>query len=406
MASDSNLKIYLYKGKDRSGTKVRGSVTAKNLDNAKGLVRQLGVASNYVKKKSPSLVFSPRGRKITPNEVAVLSRQLATMIRAGLPLMKSFEVAAESTTHTHIKELVMSLHRDISAGSTFSEALNKHPYAFDELYCNLVAAGELSGALDIMLERIAIFQEKAILLKAKIKKALTYPISVMVVAGVVTAIMLIKVVPSFQVSFASFGAELPTFTLAVVALSEIVQQYWMWLLGLIGAAVVAFKVAKARSETFLYFLHQYSLKIPVMGNIIFIGAMARFARTLATTFSSGIPMINALEASAGATGNLYIADAVIDLTIDVTEGAQLNVAMAKNRLFPPLLTQMTKVGEESGDLESMVNKAAETYENEVNDAVDNMTTLIDPIIMSFLALVVGGLMIAMYLPIFSIGSVV
>lgn len=180
----------------------------------------------------------------------------------------------------------------------------------------------------------------------------------------------------------------------------------MWVLGLIGASVVAFKVAKARSESFLYFLHRYSLKIPVMGNIIFTSAMARFARTLATTFSSGIPMINALEASAGATGNLYIADAVTDLTLEVTEGAQLNVAMMKSSLFPPLLTQMTKVGEESGDLESMVNKAAETYENEVNDAVDNMTTLIEPIIMSFLAVVVGGLMIAMYLPIFSIGSVV
>ena len=406
MASKSNLNIYLYKGKDRSGKKVSGSVKAKNLESAKGQVRQLGVAASQVKKKSASIAFSPRGKKITPSEVAVLSRQLATMVRAGLPLIKSFEVAAESTPHKHIKELVMSLHVDVSAGSTFSEALSKHPNVFDELYCNLVAAGELSGALDIMLERVSIFQEKAILLKAKIKKALTYPIAVLVIASIVTALMLIKVVPSFQSSFASFGAELPPFTLAVIALSEVVQESWMWVLGLIGASVVAFKVAKARSESFLYFLHRYSLKIPVMGNIIFTGAMARFARTLATTFSSGIPMINALEASAGATGNLYIADAVTDLTLEVTEGAQLNVAMMKSSLFPPLLTQMTKVGEESGDLESMVNKAAETYENEVNDAVDNMTTLIEPIIMSFLAVVVGGLMIAMYLPIFAIGSVV
>ena len=406
MASKSNLNIYLYKGKDRSGNKVSGSVKAKNLESAKGQVRQLGVAASQVKKKSASIAFSSRGKKITPSEVAVLSRQLATMVRAGLPLIKSFEVAAESTPHKHIKELVMSLHVDVSAGSTFSEALSKHPNVFDELYCNLVAAGELSGALDIMLERVSIFQEKAILLKAKIKKALTYPIAVLVIASIVTALMLIKVVPSFQSSFASFGAELPPFTLAVIALSEVVQESWMWVLGLIGASVVAFKVAKARSESFLYFLHRYSLKIPVMGNIIFTGAMARFARTLATTFSSGIPMINALEASAGATGNLYIADAVTDLTLEVTEGAQLNVAMMKSSLFPPLLTQMTKVGEESGDLESMVNKAAETYENEVNDAVDNMTTLIEPIIMSFLAVVVGGLMIAMYLPIFAIGSVV
>ena len=221
--------------------------------------------------------------------------------------------------------------------------------------------------------------------------------------GVITAVQAagLVVAPSFKVDVAV------TIALdAVIALSEVVQESWMWVLGLIGASVVAFKVAKARSESFLYFLHRYSLKIPVMGNIIFTGAMARFARTLATTFSSGIPMINALEASAGATGNLYIADAVTDLTLEVTEGAQLNVAMMKSSLFPPLLTQMTKVGEESGDLESMVNKAAETYENEVNDAVDNMTTLIEPIIMSFLAVVVGGLMIAMYLPIFSIGSVV
>lgn len=406
MSGNSNLKIYLYRGKDRSGQKVSGSVSAKNLDSAKGLVRQLGVAANQVKKKRPSIAFSRRSKKITPNEVAILSRQLATMIRAGLPLIKSFEVAAESTTQAHIKELVMSLHINVSAGNTFSEALSKHPDAFDQLYCNLVAAGELSGTLDIMLERGSIFQEKAILLRVKIKKALSYPIIVMVVAAVVTAIMLIKVVPSFQTSFASFGAELPAFTLAVVALSEVVQESWMWVLALIGATVIAFKVAKARSETFLYFLHRHSLKIPLVGNIIFIGAMARFSRTLATTFSSGIPMINALEASAGATGNLYITDAVTDLTIEVTEGGQLNVAMSKNRLFPPLLTQMTKVGEESGELESMVNKAAETYENEVNDAMDSMTALIEPIIMSFLALVVGGLMIAMYLPIFSLGSVI
>jgi|TARA_B110000091_G_scaffold75494_1_gene83194 type IV pilus assembly protein PilC len=406
MANDKQLKVYLYRGKNRSGKKVTGSVNATNLDAAKGLIRQLGVATNNVKKKSTTLTFSPTEKKIKPAEIAVLSRQLATMIRAGLPLIKAFEVAAESTTKAPIKELVMSLHVDVSSGGTFSEALAKHPTLFDELYCNLIAAGELSGTLDIMLERVSTFQEKALLLKAKIKKALTYPISVLVIAGVVTAVMLIKVVPSFQQSFASFGAELPAFTLAVIALSEIVQDSWLWMLGLIIVTVIAFKQATARSEAFVYLLNRYSLKVPVVGNIIFLGAIARFARTLSTTFASGIPMINALEASAGATGNLYIADAVTDLTLAVTQGTQLNVAMAKNSLFPPLLTQLTKVGEEAGDLESMIDKAAETYENEVNDAVDNMTTLIEPIIMSFLAVVVGGLMIAMYLPIFAIGSAI
>jgi type IV pilus assembly protein PilC len=258
MANNKQLKVYLYRGKDRSGKKVTGSVNATNLDAAKGLIRQLGVATNNVHKKSTALTFSPTEKKIKPAEIAVLSRQFATMIRAGLPLIKAFEVAAESTTKAPIKELVMSLHLEVSAGSTFSEALAKHPALFDELYCNLIAAGELSGTLDIMLERVSTFQEKALLLKTKIKKALTYPISVLVIAGVVTAVMLIKVVPSFQQSFASFGAELPAFTLAVIALSEVVQDSWLWMLGLMVVTVVAFKQATVRSESFVYFLNRYS----------------------------------------------------------------------------------------------------------------------------------------------------
>ena len=405
MANDKQLKVYLYRGKNRSGKKVTGSVNATNLDAAKGLIRQLGVATNNVKKKSTTLTFSPTEKKIKPAEIAVLSRQLATMIRAGLPLIKAFEVAAESTTKAPIKELVMSLHVDVSSGGTFSEALAKHPTLFDELYCNLIAAGELSGTLDIMLERVSTFQEKALLLKAKIKKALTYPISVLVIAGVVTAVMLIKVVPSFQQSFASFGAELPAFTLAVIALSEIVQDSWLWMLGLMVAAVVAFKQATARSEVFVYLLNRYSLKVPVVGNIIFLGAIARFSRTLATTFSAGIPMLDALDSSAGAAGNQHIANAAIEVRDTVSQGSLLNVAMRSNSVFPPLLQQLTKVGEEAGALETMLNKAADSYEDSVNDAVDTMTALLEPAIMSFLAVVIGGLMIAMYLPIFQLGNV-
>jgi type IV pilus assembly protein PilC len=404
-ASDKKI-TFTYEGLDRNGKSVAGNVLAENKKEAATEVRKLGVAATRIKTKS-NLNFSlTTQKKITQEEVVNLSRQLATMLKAGLPLVQSFDVAAESSNKQNIRAFILSLRSEVAAGRTFSDALKKYPEIFDDLYCNLVAAGEISGTLDVMLDRIASFLEKNQRLKANIKKALTYPISVLGVAIIVTAILLIKVVPSFESSFASFGAELPAFTQFVIGISDIAQEYWLWLLGIFILTIVMFNLAQKKSPRFVYLLDQYMLKVPVLGNVIYLGAMARFARTLSTTFASGIPMLDAIDSSAGAAGNRHITSAVMELKVDVAQGSLVNVAMKKNTLFPPLLQQLTMVGEESGSLEIMINKAAETYEDSVNDAVDALTALIDPVIMSFLAVVIGGLMMAMYLPIFTLGSVI
>ena len=406
MQSTDKRTTFTYEGQDRDGNPVAGNVLADNKKEAAAEVRKLGVAATRIKTKS-NLNFSlTTQRKITQEEVVNLSRQLATMLKAGLPLIQSFDVAAESSNKEHIRTFILSLRNEVAAGRTLSDTLKKYPGIFDELYCNLVAAGEISGTLDIMLDRIASFLEKNQRLKANIKKALTYPISVLGVAVIVTAILLIKVVPSFESSFASFGAELPAFTQFVIGISEVAQEYWLQVFGILVLIAISITVAQKKSPRFVYFLDQYMLKVPVVGNVIYLGAMARFARTLSTTFASGIPMLDAIDSSAGAAGNRHITSAVMELKVDVAQGSLVNVAMKKNTLFPPLLQQLTKVGEESGSLEIMINKAAETYEDSVNDAVDALTALLEPIIMSFLAVVIGGLMIAMYLPIFTLGSVI
>ena len=403
MQSTDKTTTFTYEGLDRDGNPVAGNVLAETKKEAATEVRKLGVAATRIKTKS-NLNFSlTTQRKITQEEVINLTRQLATMLKAGLPLIQSFDVAAESSNKEHIRAFILSLRNEVAAGRTLSDTLKKYPDIFDELYCNLVAAGEISGTLDIMLDRIASFLEKNQRLKANIKKALTYPISVLGVAVIVTAI---KVVPSFDSSFASFGAELPAFTQFVIGISEVAQEYWLQVFGILVLIGISITIAQKKSPRFVYFLDQYMLKVPVLGNVIYLGAMARFARTLSTTFASGIPMLDAIDSSAGAAGNRHITSAVMELKVDVAQGSLVNVAMNKNTLFPPLLQQLTKVGEESGSLEIMINKAAETYEDSVNDAVDALTALLEPVIMSFLAVVIGGLMIAMYLPIFTLGSVI
>ena len=405
MEASDNRKVFIYSGQDRSGKQVNGQITAENKLLAEEMVRKLGVAADKIAPKPKFTLESLNRRTINSDEIVSFTRQLATMLKAGLPLIQSLDVAAESSDKAHIKAFIMSLRNEIAAGHTFSDSLQNYPNIFDNLYCNLVSAGEISGTLDIMLDRVATFREKDQRLKANIKKALTYPIAVLVIAGVVTAILLINVVPAFEQTFASFGSELPAFTQLVVSLSETMQEYWGWTLGFLVLAIGLFKIALNKSKRFSYAIDKYLLKAPVLGKIMLLSSIARFSRTLATTFSAGIPMLDALDSSAGAAGNQHIANAAIEVRDTVSQGSLLNVAMRSNSVFPPLLQQLTKVGEEAGALETMLNKAADSYEDSVNDAVDTMTALLEPAIMSFLAVVIGGLMIAMYLPIFQLGNV-
>jgi|TARA_B110000196_G_scaffold93543_1_gene80886 type IV pilus assembly protein PilC len=405
MEASDNRKVFIYSGQDRSGKQVNGQITAENKLLAEEMVRKIGVAADKIAPKPKFTLESLNRRTINSDEIVSFTRQLATMLKAGLPLIQSLDVAAESSDKAHIKAFIMSLRNEVAAGHTFSDSLRNYPNIFDNLYCNLVSAGEISGTLDIMLDRVATFREKDQRLKANIKKALTYPIAVLVIAGVVTAILLINVVPAFEQTFASFGSELPAFTRLVVSLSETMQEYWGWTLGFLVLAIGLFKIALNKSKRFSYAIDKYLLKAPVLGKIMLLSSIARFSRTLATTFSAGIPMLDALDSSAGAAGNQHIANAAIEVRDTVSQGSLLNVAMRSNSVFPPLLQQLTKVGEEAGALETMLNKAADSYEDSVNDAVDTMTALLEPAIMSFLAVVIGGLMIAMYLPIFQLGNV-
>ena len=405
MQVSNNQRVFIYSGQDRSGKQVSGQVSAENKLLAKGLVRKLGVAADKVAPK-PTLTLESLNRKvINSDEIVSFTRQLATMLKAGLPLIQSLDVAAETTEQKHVRDFIMALRNEVAVGHTFSDSLRNYPNIFDNIYCNLVAAGEISGTLDIMLDRIASFQEKDQRLKANIKKALTYPIAVLIIAGVVTAVLLINVVPAFEETFASFGAELPVFTRFVVAISEAMQKYWGLVVGSLIAIIGVFKLALSKSKRFSYAIDKYILKVPIFGKLLFLSAIARFSRTLATTFSAGIPMLDALNSSAGATGNQHVANAVLGIRDKVSQGSLLNVAMKENSDFPPLLQQLTKVGEEAGALETMLHKAADSYEDSVNDAVDTLTALLEPAIMSFLAVVIGGLMIAMYLPIFQLGNV-
>ncbi|WP_347330848.1 type II secretion system F family protein [Marinimicrobium locisalis] len=396
---------YVYKGLDRKGNKIQGEIDGNSQAIVKAQLLKQGIRANNVRKK-PKPLFGGGGKKIKPSDIAVFSRQMATMMKAGVPLVQSFEIVAEGLDNPNVRKLVLEIREDVAAGGGFAAALSKHPKYFDDLFCNLVEAGEQSGALETMLDRIATYKEKTEALKAKIKKAMTYPIAVVVVAIIVTAVLLIKVVPAFAETFTSFGAELPAFTLFVMGMSDLMIAYWYYaLLGIIGAAFI-FKEAKRRSKGFAYAVDKYVLKIPIVGQILYLSVMARFARTLSTTFAAGVPLIDALTSVAGAAGNRIYSDAIYRIREDVSTGLQLNTAIRAQKLFPSLLIQMAAIGEESGALDEMLEKVAIYYENEVDNMVDSLTSLLEPIIMSVLGVLVGGLLIAMYLPIFQMGNVV
>ncbi|WP_341936318.1 type II secretion system F family protein [Marinimicrobium sp. C2-29] len=396
---------YIYKGLDKKGNKIDGEMEGVSPAIVKAQLLKQGIRANNVRKK-PKPLFGGGGKKIKPSDIAVFSRQMATMMKAGVPLVQSFEIVADGLDNPNVRKLVLNIREDVAAGGGFAVALRKHPKYFDDLFCNLVEAGEQSGSLETMLDRVATYKEKTEALKAKIRKALTYPIAVIVVAFIVTAILLIKVVPAFAETFAGFGADLPAFTLFVMSISDFMVERWLHAIVGLVAIVFVFKEAKKRSKTFAYALDKYILKVPVIGNIIYLSIMARFARTLSTTFAAGVPLIDALTSVAGAAGNQVYSNAIIKIRDEVSTGIQLNTAIRAQKIFPSLLIQMAAIGEESGALDEMLEKVALYYEDEVDNQVDNLTALLEPMIMSVLGVLVGGLLIAMYLPIFQMGSVI
>lgn len=398
-------EVFQYKGVDKKGKKVEGEMSGASSALVRAQLLKQGIRAQNVKKK-PKPLFGTGGKRIKPQDIAVFTRQMATMMRAGVPLVQSFDIVADGADKPALAELIRAIREDVAAGTSFASALRKHPKYFDDLFCNLVESGEQSGALETMLARIATYKEKTEQLKAKIKKAMTYPIAVILVAIVVTGILLVKVVPQFADTFTSFGAELPAFTQFVLNLSEIAQNYWLHSIGAIVSLIFVFRHLKRTNKQFARALDRLSLKLPVVGNILYQSIVARFARTLSTTFAAGVPLIDALQSVAGATGNSLYESAVLRVRDEVATGTQLNVALRNTAMFPTMLIQMTTIGEESGALDEMLDKVATFFEEAVDNLVSSLTTLLEPMIMATLGILVGGLMIAMYLPIFKLGSVV
>ncbi|RBH57006.1 MULTISPECIES: type II secretion system F family protein [Pseudomonas] len=406
MATKTAVKVsvYSWEGTDKRGAKMTGELSGHNPALIKAQLRKQGINPGRVRRKTTS-IFS-RGKRIKPLDIALFTRQMATMMKAGVPLLQSFDIIAEGFDNPNMRKLVDDIKQEVAAGNSFATSLRKKPEYFDELYCNLVDAGEQAGALESLLERVATYKEKTEALKAKIKKAMNYPIAVVVVAIIVSGILLIKVVPQFQSVFANFGAELPAFTLMVIGISKILQEWWLIFLGALIAAIFGFKRAYKNSERFRNWLDRVFLKLPIIGSLLYKSAVARYARTLSTTFAAGVPLVEALDSVAGATGNIVFKNAVNRIKQDVSTGMQLNFSMRATGVFPTMAIQMTAIGEESGALDDMLDKVATYYEGEVDNMVDGLTSLMEPIIMSVLGVLVGGLVIAMYLPIFKLGQVV
>ena len=397
--------IFLWSGTDKTGRQTKGEIAAASQAMAKAQLRQQGIKPKTVRRK-PKALFGGKGKAIKPADIALFTRQLATMMKAGVPLVQSFEICEEGMEKPRMQELVRTVRLEVAAGTGLAPALAKHPRHFDDLFCSLVASGEDSGTLETMLDRVATYKEKTERLKAKIRKAMTYPSAVIIVAIIVTAILLIKVVPVFATTFRQFGSDLPSFTLFVMKISDFVQGWWMIIFVGLVASIFAVRELKLRSTRFSELLDKAALKAPVVGGIVHDSVMARFARTLSTTFAAGVPLVDALNSTAGASGNSVYAKAIRQIRDDVTTGTTLYNAIKSTGLFPTMLMQMVSIGEESGSLDDMLSKVATHYEEAVDNAVDNLSALIEPIIMSVLGVLVGGLLIAMYLPIFMLGSVI
>jgi len=395
---------FVWEGTDRKGKKIKGKSMAANEAAVRADLRRQGVVPSRIKKQSQGL-FSGSGT-ITPADIAIFMRQLSTMLAAGIPLVQSFEIVGSGHENAAMQKLIMSVKADVEGGSALAESLAKHPLYFDDLVINLVEAGEQAGALESLLDKIATYKEKTEALKKKIKKALTYPAAVLVVAFVVTTILLIFVIPAFEDLFKGFGADLPTFTRKVISLSIFVREKGFYLAALIGGSIFTFMYFKKRSKKMRHFLDRMMLKAPIIGPILEKAAIARYSRTLATMFAAGVPLVEALESVAGATGNIVYEVGVLEMRDEVSTGLRLQQAMENTDLFPNMVIQMIAVGEESGSLDDMSSTVADFYEEDVDNAVDNLSGLLEPLIMSILGVLVGGLVVAMYLPIFKMGAVI
>lgn len=405
MAAANN--VFAWEGTDRAGRKTKGEITSKNAVVAKNDLRKQGITPTKVSKKGGGIsALLSFGAKVSPGDIALFTRQLATMMKAGVPLVQSVDIVADGVDNPAMKELIYKIRDDVSGGNSFASAIRGQPDHFDDLFCNLVDAGEQSGSLETMLQRLAEYKEKTEALKGKIKAAMNYPIAVLVVASVVSGLLLVKVVPQFEEIFAGFGAELPEFTQMVVNMSNFMQDWWFFICAGIAAVIYSYKAAHKRSKPLRDGQERFMLKLPVIGDILDKSCIARFARTLSTTFAAGVPLVDALESVSGAAGNIVYYNAIKKVKDDVSSGIQLNYSMKQTEVFPNMLIQMVSIGEESGALDSMLDKAATYYEEMVDNSVDGLTSLMEPIIMSFLGVVVGGLIIAMYLPIFSMGDAI
>src|ERR1700723_2817556 len=393
---------FLWEGKDKRGNKVRGKALAANEQALRADLRRQGVAPTKV--KTPSKIRG--GGKVQPQDIAVFARQLATMMSAGIPMVQAFEIIGNGHEKPAVQKLVLDIKANIEGGSTLHESLAKHPLYFDDLFVNLVEAGEHAGALETLLDKIATYKEKTEALKKKIKKALMYPTAVLAVAIIVTVILLIFVIPQFESLFKGFGADLPAFTQMVVNMSKYMQHQGWVLLIVVGGAVYAFLYFYKRSRNMRRSIDRAALKFPIIGPILVKSAIARFARTLATMFAAGVPLVEAMQSVAGATGNIVYEEGTLRMKDEVATGQRLQRAMENTGLFPNMVVQMIAVGEESGSLDTMSGKVAEFYEAEVDNAVDSMASLMEPMIMAVLGVLVGGMVIAMYLPIFKLGAAI
>ena len=402
-ARENPLNLFVWEGTDKRGVKMKGEQSSKNANFLRAELRKQGITPSVVKVK-PKPLFGSTGKPITPKEIAVFSRQLATMMKSGVPIVTSLEIIEGGQKNVRMKKMVEQIRFDIESGSSLSEAISKHPVQFDELYRNLVKAGESAGVLETVLDTIASYKENIESLKGKIKKALFYPAVVIAVAILVSAILLIFVVPQFEAVFKQFGADLPAFTKLIVAASRFMVSNWYIVFGVIIGAIFGFVFLKKRSLAFQHFIDRAILKVPVIGQVMHNSAIARYARTLAVTFKAGVPLVEALDTVAGATGNTVYEKAVLRVRDDVAVGYPLNMSMKQVNLFPHMVIQMTAIGEEAGALDTMLFKVAEYYEQEVNNAVDALSSLIEPFIMIFIGTVIGGMVVGMYLPIFKLAA--
>jgi type IV pilus assembly protein PilC len=393
--------VFEWEGKDKSGKIIKGEMRAGGEAVVSASLRRQGILVNKVKKRRMS-----GGSAVKPKDISVFTRQLATMMRAGVPLLQSFDIVARGSTNPRVTKLLNDIRGDVETGTSLSQAFRKHPLHFDALYCNLVEAGEAAGILESLLDRLATYQEKTLAIKQKIKGALTYPVAVLVVAFVVLTVIMIWVIPSFQSVFSSFGADLPTPTLMVIAMSEFFVQYWWAIFLSIGGSLYFFFESWKRNEKMQKVMDRLLLKMPIFGDLIYKSAVARWTRTLSTMFAAGVPLVEALDSVGGAAGNAVFAEATDKIQKDVSTGTSLTSAMQSTSIFPVMVLQLASIGEEAGSLDSMLGKAADIYEEEVDEMVKTLSSLMEPIIIVILGTLIGGIVVAMYLPIFKIGAVV